>query len=107
MKTTTDTTADQAIKYRVSHSAIRTRYYGPTDTKGSRFIATDGENRMVVSYDYSLGVTDNHAAVAQAFLTKHNPYETKLETTAAYFDDDFYWTWEITGHFSIKTDGEI
>jgi hypothetical protein len=89
----TDTTADQAIGY----SAIRTRYHGPTNTRGLRLTATDGENRTVVNYDYSLGATGNHAAAAQAFLTKHYPYETKLATTAACFGNDFFWTWVVTG----------
>jgi hypothetical protein len=80
-----------------ARSAIRTRYHGPTDTRGSRFIATDGENRITVSYDYSLDHIENHAATAQAFLDKHNPFETKLVTNALCFDNDYYWTWEVTG----------
>jgi hypothetical protein len=84
-------------------SAIRTRYHGPTNTKGSRFIATNGENRVTVSYDYGLDPTENHSAAAQAFLDKHNPFETKLVPNALCFDNDFYWTWKVTGPRKAET----
>jgi hypothetical protein len=80
-----------------ARSAIRTRYHGPTNTRGSRFIATDGVNRITVPYNYDTDKTENHCIAAQAFLDKHNPYETKLNTNALCFDNDFYWTWKITG----------
>ena len=88
-----------------AQSAIRTRYHGPTDTRGSRFVATDGENRVTVPYDYSCGSTENHCIAAHAFLAKYNPFETnmppsphiKLAADALCFGSDFYWAWEITG----------
>ena len=80
-----------------AQSAIRTRYHGPTDTRGSRFIATNGKNRVTVTYDYHLDPTENHSAAAQAFLDKHNPFGTKLVANALCFDNDFYWTWKVTG----------
>ena len=86
-----------------AQSAIRTRYHGPTNTRGSRFVATDGENRVTVPYDYSCGSTENHCIAAHAFLVKYNPYETKLVTNALCFDNAFYWTWEITGPRKAET----
>ncbi len=51
--------------------AITTRYLGPTDTKGSRFIATtEGDNRITISYDYSLNAEDNHKRVAVTLCDK-------------------------------------
>ncbi len=47
--------------------AIRTKYFGPTDTRGARFQADDGEgNRVTVSYDYALDSGANHGAAAHA-----------------------------------------
>jgi hypothetical protein len=79
------------------HGAIRSRYYGPTDTRGSRFIATNGEKRVTVPYDYAVSTIENHAAAAQAFLDKHNCFESRLVGDAFYYDNDYFWTWEITG----------
>lgn len=47
---------------------IRTRYLGPTDTKGSRISATDlktGE-RFVRPFDYALDDINNHNETADA-----------------------------------------
>tara|TARA_R110002167_G_scaffold287052_1_gene491952 strand:- start:215 stop:490 length:276 start_codon:yes stop_codon:yes gene_type:complete len=80
-----------------ARGAIRTRYYGPTNTKGSRFIATNGKNRVTMAYDYALNTTENHAAAAQAFLKRHNCFESRLVKDALCFDNDYFWTWDITG----------
>lgn len=50
--------------------AIITKYLGPTDTKGSRFKAPCSAGSVTVSYDYSLGSTENHQAAAQALCEK-------------------------------------
>ena len=44
--------------------AIRTQYKGPTDTKGSRIIATSYKVRSVMSYDHELNLDDNHERAA-------------------------------------------
>jgi len=56
---------------------IRTRYRGPTDTKGSRIIATDGESRIAVSYDCALEARENHRAAVDALMAKtgHDSWE--------------------------------
>ncbi len=45
--------------------AIRTRYVGPSNVRGSRIIADDGErNRITVSYDHGSNNPHREAALA-------------------------------------------
>ena len=45
---------------------IRTRYHGPTATRGSRISATTiSGKRVYVPYDYTLDAKDNHIAAAR------------------------------------------
>ena len=46
--------------------AIQTKYYGPTNTRGSRFKATCAAHSVTVGYDYSLNIDDNHKAACKA-----------------------------------------
>jgi len=58
---------------------IRTRYLGPTDTLGSRIVATTvrinnnhaPNYRLTVPYNHALSIDGNHAAAAMAMLNKH------------------------------------
>ena len=51
--------------------AITTTYHGPTDTRGSRIIASDGDgNRASVPYDHSLDAEGNYDAAALALCAK-------------------------------------
>jgi hypothetical protein len=51
--------------------AIVTRYHGPTDRRGSRIAADDGDgNRIVVSYDHALDGEENHRMAAEALKSK-------------------------------------
>jgi tripartite-type tricarboxylate transporter receptor subunit TctC len=52
--------------------SIETKYAGPTDTRGSRIIATtaNGHHRLTVSYDDSLSSEGAHAAAALALARK-------------------------------------
>ena len=46
--------------------AITTTYHGPTNTRGSRIIADDGDgNRFSVSYRSKLNSGENHAAACK------------------------------------------
>lgn len=45
--------------------AITTKYLGPTNTKGSRIKATCWLKTVTVSWDYALGVEDNHKAAIE------------------------------------------
>lgn len=51
--------------------AIITKFHGPTDTRGSRYSASDGDgNRVTVSTDFRLSADGNHAAAALALCAK-------------------------------------
>jgi hypothetical protein len=50
--------------------AILTRYAGPTNTRGSRIIATWDGGRLSRPYDHALSAPGNHAAAALAAFTK-------------------------------------
>ena len=51
--------------------AIRTKYHGPTNTRGSRIVASDSDgNRVIKPYDHSLSRDGNHDAACQALCAK-------------------------------------
>lgn len=51
--------------------AITTKFHGPTNTRGSRYSATDSDgNRVSVSADYALNADGNHDAAAIALCVK-------------------------------------
>lgn len=51
--------------------AIETKYLGPTDFKGSRIVADDGDgNRVTISYPYELSGEEVHRAAAVALCEK-------------------------------------
>ena len=51
--------------------AILTKYLGPTNNRGSRVKAYDEcGNQVTVSWNFELGVEENHQAAAQAFVQK-------------------------------------
>lgn len=51
--------------------AITTKYHGPTDTRGSRISASDGDrNRISIPYPYELSGEAVHKAAAVALCEK-------------------------------------
>lgn len=50
--------------------AIRTRYYGPTNTRGSRIVAKCEAGSASVGYNHALNLDGNHAAAAAALVRK-------------------------------------
>ena len=83
-----------------TRAAIRTRYAGPPNSRGSRIIVTDSrffdEARQRHTYDWNhaLDVNENHAQAAQEFLDRfHTDYTHVIDGHGLCFDDDFYWTW--------------
>ena len=50
--------------------AIVTRYYGPTDHRGSRVIARACAGSATVPWDHALDCEANHTAAAQALADK-------------------------------------
>lgn len=90
---------DQLTTY--AFACIRTRYAGPTNTKGSRVLVSEDRGfadykprRMSVSWDHALNVSANHAAAAQAWLDRHNA-GARVVLPGLEYDNDFYFTWEM------------
>lgn len=54
----------------MAYQAIVTKFFGPTNTRGSRIKATAQAGSVTVSYDYALNSDENHAAAAQALAEK-------------------------------------
>ena len=53
--------------------AIETRYIGPTDYRGARIKADDGDgNTITISYPHELSGEDAHRAAAMALCHKMN-----------------------------------
>lgn len=51
--------------------AITTKFHGPTNSRGSRYSASDeGGNRVTLSADYELNSDGNHDAAARALCVK-------------------------------------
>jgi hypothetical protein len=55
----------------MSRVLIQTRYFGPTDRRGSRIKATSRDGRksepsILIPYDYDLGASGNHSKAAAA-----------------------------------------
>lgn len=52
---------------------IQTKFIGPTNTKGSRVRASDGEgNRVVISWDHRQSPEENHRDAAVTLAHKMN-----------------------------------
>ncbi len=71
--------------------AIRTRYYSPTNTRGTRITATCEAESFTLPRDYSLDIDEDHARVAQALVQR-------MGWTGVYrggeFGGDYYWVCE-------------
>jgi len=50
--------------------AIETKYYGPTNYRGSRIRVRCQARTIFVSWDHALGVEDNHDAAAKTLAEK-------------------------------------
>jgi hypothetical protein len=83
-----------------SYAAIRTRFYGPTNTKGARIVATrpattfTPAERLTMAYDYELGDTGSHHAAAVLFLAKFNEYPVSINPDGMCWNGDMFWTWK-------------
>jgi hypothetical protein len=70
--------------------AIRTRYYGPTNTKGSKIVATDGDrNSISIGYPYGLNSDEGHELAAYLLMQKMG---WTNELVGGGFQNDMYWT---------------
>jgi len=53
--------------------AIKTKYHGPTNFRGSRICASDGDrNRVYIGVNNELDSEDNHVNAAKALCKKMN-----------------------------------
>ena len=70
--------------------AIRTRYFGPSGTKGSRYQAKDGDgNSVTMSAHYELNSDENHERVAYMLMKK---MQWRCVLSGGGFENDMYWT---------------
>ena len=88
------TPIDPATLPEARYRAIRTRYVGPTNNRGSRVIADAGDraSRLTLEWDDRLNAEQNHAAAAVALTQKMGwvgEYYTPLVGGA--FPDHYVW----------------
>ena len=79
-----------------TRGALRTRYHGPTNFKGSRIIVTHTlkDRRYTYHWNYALDVSENHAAAAQEYLDKFHDHSDQIDGPGLCFDDDYFWAWK-------------
>lgn len=72
--------------------AIRTRYHGPTNSRGSRISAKCEAGQVSVSYDHALSIDGNHKAACDALVKKLGwNTERYADMVGGVFDGDYYW----------------
>ncbi len=83
--------------------AIRTRYHGPTNSRGSRIIAKCGAGSVTMPYNHALNLDGNHAAAARLMLER-------MGWTGIYnggqFEHDYYWVVPSAWEPVASIDGE-
>jgi len=73
--------------------AIRTRYHGPTDTRGARISATDTYgNQTTLPYPYALSGAAGHAVAVRA-LCEQMGWAGTL-TAGRTESGDYWWTFD-------------
>lgn len=81
--------------------AIRTRYHGPTNVRGSRIIAKCEGGSFTMPYNHALSLEGNHDAAARLLLEKlgwPNVY------FGGVFEGDYYWVAETSWHKTRSRD---
>ena len=87
--------------------AIRTRYFGPSNTRGSRIQAKCEAKTIFVHYDDALNSSDNHKAACEQMLTlmgwtkDHGNYSNMVGGS---FDHDWYWVFEHSADMGYVTE---
>ncbi len=71
--------------------AIRTRYHGATNTRGSRIIAKAEGGTLSMPYNHALNLGENHAEAARLLANKLGWLGVYH---GGYFDRDYYWACE-------------
>ena len=81
--------------------AIRTRYYGATNFRGSRIVATDGDkNSISIGYPHGLNTDEAHELAAYLLMQKMN-WSNQL--VGGGFSNDMYWTMLPYCYGTIRT----
>ena len=63
---------------------IRTKYLGPTNTRGSRIKATNGDRSVTIPYPYELNIEAAHAEAAEKLINiLHEHDEERVEYAVA------------------------
>jgi hypothetical protein len=71
--------------------AIRTRYIGPSDVKGSRVKADCEAGQVTADWDDALNIDANHAAARDALLRKLGwDTETHGDMVSGVYGNDYY-----------------
>jgi hypothetical protein len=75
--------------------SIRTRYFGPTDTHGSRIQAKCEAKTLYMPYRHELDIGENHKA-ACALLVKAMKWDTDhyADMVGGEFSGDHYWVFD-------------
>ena len=74
---------------------IKVTYKGPSATKPSRIVATNGRNTLTISYQYENMEIEKFEA-AKAFVKKYMPLAPELDPTPGDFKEDTFF------HFKSK-----
>ena len=69
---------------------IRVRYLPATDHKPSRFVATDGRNKLTTNYQFE-NEDKEKLALAQAFRSKFLPLAPELQPEPFTFKGDSFY----------------
>lgn len=88
----------------LSHrAAIRTRFYGPTNTLGARVVAWRADEKspnqdpaaVRLSWDHALDVAENHRAAIDAYIEAHNEagHDWAGQWVVGAMEDGFVATW--------------
>ena len=76
--------------------AIKTKYHGATNTRGSRFSAeAEGVARIYMPYDYELNAEENHRIVAEKLCDK---YDWKGEIIGGGLKDCVVWVFKNSSY---------
>lgn len=77
--------------------AIQTRYFGPTNVRGSRIKATASAGSITVGYDHALNSEKNHEAAAIALIAKME-WQDVVDTLNGGQLKNGDWVWVMGGN---------
>jgi len=79
-------------------NAISVKYVGPTNSRGSRFIASCYLGKVTVSYDYSLNSVENMLVAAIELCKKYSLDYNKLDSVGVLDHDTSVFTFSDGTH---------